>query len=158
MRLWENHAGNIFILTRYRKCRTAYRASFADFHTSFAQSIHDRSIQLDKAAVLNYCQIKNRDGRWVGCECVFTIVYDVLVASTSVYRRGPSSQSTRLISWTRIRNWLTKAQNEPSKHQSSATSFHHHREIPDIICFPTYHTNSAKKHQPIPTSLELRSF
>ena len=60
---------------------------------SFAQSIHGRSIELDKAAVLNYCQIKNRHGRWVGCECVFTIVHDVLVASTSVYRRGPGSQS-----------------------------------------------------------------
>ena len=59
----------------------------------FAQAIHGRSIELDKAAVLNYCQIKNKQGRWVGCECVFTIVHDVLVASTSVYRRGPGSQS-----------------------------------------------------------------
>lgn len=59
----------------------------------FAQSIHGRSIQLDKAAVLNYCKIKNKWGRWVGCECVFTITHDVLVASTSVYRRGLNSQS-----------------------------------------------------------------
>lgn len=59
----------------------------------FARSIHGRSIQLDKAAVLNYCQIKNKNGLWVGCECVFTIVHDVLVASTSIYRGGPGSQS-----------------------------------------------------------------
>ncbi|KAL8838234.1 MAG: hypothetical protein Q9170_002224, partial [Blastenia crenularia] len=42
----------------------------------FARAVHGRGVQLDKAAVLNYCQIKNRDGRWVGCECVFTIVHD----------------------------------------------------------------------------------
>lgn len=59
----------------------------------FARAVHGRGVQLDKAAVLNYCQIKNRDGQWVGCECVFTIVYDVLVASTSVYRYGSKSQS-----------------------------------------------------------------
>lgn len=58
----------------------------------FARAIHGRGVQLDKASVLNYCQIKNRDGQWVGCECVFTIVHDVLVASTSVYRRGTKSQ------------------------------------------------------------------
>ena len=60
----------------------------------FAQAIHGRSIQLDKAAVLHYCQIKNKAGRWVGCECVFTVVHDCLVASTSIYRRGKRSQST----------------------------------------------------------------
>ncbi len=70
---------------------------------SFAQSIHGRSVQLDKAAVLNYCQIKNRQGLWVGCECVFTIVHDVLVASTSVYRKGPGSQSkSHMIEWVPI--------------------------------------------------------
>lgn len=59
----------------------------------FAQAIHGRGIKMDKAAALNYCQIKNRDGRWVGCECVFTIVHDVLVGCTSVYRRGSKSDS-----------------------------------------------------------------
>ena len=48
---------------------------------------------MDKAAALNYCQIKNKDGRWVGCECVFTVVHDVLVGCTSVYRRGTKSES-----------------------------------------------------------------
>ena len=54
----------------------------------FARAVHGRGISLDKAAVLNYCQIKHKDGSWIGCECVFTIVYDVLVASTSIYKRG----------------------------------------------------------------------
>lgn len=58
----------------------------------FARAIHGRGVQLDKASVLNYCQIKNKSGQWIGCECVFTIVHDVLVASTSVYRRGSKSQ------------------------------------------------------------------
>ena len=60
----------------------------------FARAVHGRGVQLDKAAVLNYCQIKNRDGRWVGCECVFTIVHDVIIACTSIFRRGVTSQST----------------------------------------------------------------
>ena len=54
----------------------------------FARAIHGRGIDLDKAAVLSYCRIKHQDGTWVGCECVFTVVHDVLVASTSIYKRG----------------------------------------------------------------------
>ncbi|KAI4119171.1 MAG: hypothetical protein LQ345_000881 [Seirophora villosa] len=34
----------------------------------FARAVHGRGVQLDKAAVLNYCQIKSKDGRWIGCE------------------------------------------------------------------------------------------
>ena len=64
----------------------------------FARAIHGRGVQLDKAAVLNYCQIKNRDGRWVGCECVFTIVHDVLVGCTSIYKNGTTSQRKYMIS------------------------------------------------------------
>ncbi|KAL8679883.1 MAG: hypothetical protein Q9186_003853 [Xanthomendoza sp. 1 TL-2023] len=59
----------------------------------FARAIHGRGVQLDKAAVLNYCQIKNKDGRWVGCECAFTIVHDVIIACTSIFRRSLNSQS-----------------------------------------------------------------
>lgn len=59
----------------------------------FAQAVHGRGVQLDKAAVLNYCSIKNKNGDWIGCECVFTVVYDVLVASTSIYRRSEKSES-----------------------------------------------------------------
>ncbi|KAJ4532221.1 hypothetical protein HRR76_007220 [Exophiala dermatitidis] len=58
----------------------------------FGRSIHGRGVSLDKAAVMNYCRIKHKDGSWVACECVFTVVYDVLVASTAVYRQGPKAR------------------------------------------------------------------
>ena len=72
------------------------KSCFEYFHPDeipFARSVHGRGVELDKAAVLSYCRIRSRDGRWIGCECVFTVVYDVLVASTSIYRRGTKSQS-----------------------------------------------------------------
>lgn len=72
------------------------RSCWEYFHPDeipFARAIHGRGVQLDKAAVLNYCQIKSESGRWVGCECVFTIVHDVMVGCTSIYRRGMKSQS-----------------------------------------------------------------
>lgn len=48
---------------------------------------------MDKAAVLAYCQVKSKDGAWIGCECCFTIVYDVMVVCTSIYKRDRKSQS-----------------------------------------------------------------
>jgi PAS domain S-box-containing protein len=59
-----------------------------------ARKLHSRGVDLDKAAVLAYCRIQNRQGEWIGCECCFSVVYDVMVVCTSVYRRGESSQST----------------------------------------------------------------
>lgn len=72
------------------------RSCFEYFHPDeipFARAIHSRGVRLDKAAVLNYARISSRDGRWVGCECVFTIVHDVLVSCTSIYRGDQKSQS-----------------------------------------------------------------
>ena len=63
----------------------------------FARSVHSRGVQLDKAAVLHYARIKGRDGEWIGCECVFTIVYEVLVACTSIYR-GDAKNERKLLS------------------------------------------------------------
>jgi PAS domain S-box-containing protein len=59
----------------------------------FARSVHSRGVMLDKAAVLHYARILTRDGTWISCECCFTVVHDVLVACTSVYRRGQKSES-----------------------------------------------------------------
>ena len=59
----------------------------------FAQAIYGRGISLDKAAVLNYAKIRSKDGQWIGCECVFSIVNDVLVGCVSRYTRGLKSQS-----------------------------------------------------------------
>jgi PAS domain-containing protein len=61
-----------------------------------AREQHNRGVRLDKAAVLSYCRLKNRQGDWVGCECCFSVVYDVLVCCTSVYRHGMQSQSKSL--------------------------------------------------------------
>jgi hypothetical protein len=58
-----------------------------------ARAHHSRGVRLDKAAVLSYCRLKNRQGEWVGCECCFSVVYDVLVCCTSIYRHGMQSQS-----------------------------------------------------------------
>lgn len=59
----------------------------------FAKATYGRGLDLQKAAALNYCRIKHKDGSWRSCECVFTIVYDVLVASTAIYKCGAKSQS-----------------------------------------------------------------
>ncbi|KAF2403445.1 hypothetical protein EJ06DRAFT_504561 [Trichodelitschia bisporula] len=64
------------------------------FHPSeipLAKQMHRRDVNLDKAAVLAYCQLKNRNGEWVGCECCFSVVYDVMVVCTSIYRSANDS-------------------------------------------------------------------
>jgi len=71
------------------------RSCFDYFHPDevpFAHQIHNRGVQLDKAAVLHYARIRARDGQWIGCECVFTVTYDVLVACTSVYHFDEKSE------------------------------------------------------------------
>jgi PAS domain-containing protein len=74
------------------------RPSWDFFHPAelpLAKQFHQRGVTLDKAAVLAYCQLRNNLGEWVGCECCFTIVYNVMVVCISVYHRGmeKSSQS-----------------------------------------------------------------
>lgn len=59
-----------------------------------ARAKHGRSVMMDKAAVLSYCRMKHSDGSWIGCEVVFTIVYDVLVGCTSIYNRGLRADGT----------------------------------------------------------------
>lgn len=49
---------------------------------------------MDKAAVLVYCSVRSKTGEWIGCECCFTIVYDVMIVCTSIYKRGGRSEST----------------------------------------------------------------
>lgn len=87
----------------------------------FARAIHGRGVQLDKAAVLSYCQIKSKYGYWVGCECVFTIVHDVLVAATSIYRRGFKSQK-RAIEAPIVRRLFSSSPRDPRYHMLSLLS------------------------------------
>ncbi|KAI9718681.1 MAG: hypothetical protein M1828_006616 [Chrysothrix sp. TS-e1954] len=46
-----------------------------------AKAKHGRGIDLDKAAMLSYCRMRNKEGNWLGCEVVFTVVYNVMVGS-----------------------------------------------------------------------------
>ena len=88
---------SIFDILGYQPDEVRGRSCFDYFHPEevpFARSVHSRGILLDKAAVLHYARILSRDGRWVSCECCFTIVHDVLVACTSIYLRGEKSESS----------------------------------------------------------------
>jgi len=49
-----------------------------------AENIYRRAVGSDKTAALHYAHIRRQDGQWVGCECVFTVVYEILVAVTSI--------------------------------------------------------------------------
>ena len=85
----------------------------------FARAIFGRGIQLDKAAQLNYCRVKHKDGTWIGCECVFTIVYDVIVASTSIYRRSLRSRREYKTLWTVVHpDFLARTRHRGSCHST----------------------------------------
>ncbi|KAL8668612.1 MAG: hypothetical protein Q9168_006764 [Polycauliona sp. 1 TL-2023] len=101
----------------------------------FARAVHGRGVQLDKAAVLNYCQIKNRSGRWVGCECVFTIVHDVIIACTSIFRRGVNSQKRATVAPV-IRRLFSSSPQDPRYHMLSYISNKFAQEIPRSIHEP----------------------
>jgi PAS domain S-box-containing protein len=82
------------------------KSCFDYFHPDelpFARDKHGESIQFDNAAVLSYCRsipsihesnihsLKNKEGKWTKCECVFTVVYDVFIAATTLYKRDRKS-------------------------------------------------------------------
>lgn len=80
-----------------------------------ARSVHSRGVRLDKAAVLHYARIRASDGRWVSCECCFTIVHDVLVASTSIYSGGAKSEG-RALTAPRVRRLFSSSPRDPRYH------------------------------------------
>ncbi|CZR62291.1 uncharacterized protein PAC_12188 [Phialocephala subalpina] len=94
------------------------RSCFDYFHPDEvfgARVVHNRGVQMDKAAVLHYARIINRDGEWVGCECVFTIVYQVLVACTSIYK-GDAKNERRAIEAPAIRRLFASSPRDPRYH------------------------------------------
>ncbi|TVY49470.1 hypothetical protein LOCC1_G000565 [Lachnellula occidentalis] len=102
----------------YRPDEVIGRSCFEYFHPDeipFARGIHSRGVQLDKAAVLHYARIRGRDGQWVSCECVFTIVYEVLVACTSIYRRDMKSDR-RAAEAPAIRRLFASSPRDPRYH------------------------------------------
>lgn len=94
------------------------RSVFDFFHPDevpFARSIHSRGILLDKAASLHYVRVLSADGRWVSCECCFTVVHDVLVACTSIYRQGQKSER-RAFEGAQIRRIFSSSPRDPRYH------------------------------------------
>ncbi|KAI3400697.1 hypothetical protein diail_2409 [Diaporthe ilicicola] len=94
------------------------RSVFSYFHPDevpFARSIHSRGVLLDKAASLHYARLVTRDGRWASCECCFTVVHDVLVACTSIYRRDQKSER-RAIEGAQVRRIFSSSPRDPRYH------------------------------------------
>ncbi|KAI1757202.1 hypothetical protein F4782DRAFT_218217 [Xylaria castorea] len=94
------------------------KSCFDYFHPDeipFARSVHKRGVLLDKAAVLHYVRMLSKDGRFVNCECCFTVVHDVLVACTSIYRRGKKSER-RAIEAPHIRRIFSSSPRDPRYH------------------------------------------
>ncbi|KAK7981688.1 hypothetical protein PG988_003926 [Apiospora saccharicola] len=94
------------------------KSCFDYFHPEevpFARKIHNRGVLLDKAAVLHYLRVQTRDGQWMSCECCFTVVHDVLVACTSIYRRGEKSER-RAIEAPQVRRLFSSSPRDPRYH------------------------------------------
>ncbi|KAK4238084.1 hypothetical protein C8A03DRAFT_44137 [Achaetomium macrosporum] len=86
---------SILDILGYQPDEVRGKSAFDYFHPDevpFARSIHSRGVLLDKAAVLHYARILSKAGQWVSCECCFTVVHNVLVASTSIYFKGEKSE------------------------------------------------------------------
>ncbi|KAK3074238.1 hypothetical protein LTR53_003461 [Teratosphaeriaceae sp. CCFEE 6253] len=87
----------------------------------YAQKYHEKGVQMDKAAVLAYCQVRNKDGGWIGCECCFTVVYDVMIVCTSMYRQGMASQK-RAVEAPLVRRLFSSSPKDPRYHMLSHIS------------------------------------
>ncbi|KAK2027664.1 hypothetical protein LX32DRAFT_592196 [Colletotrichum zoysiae] len=109
---------SVFDILGYTPQEVQGKSCFDFFHPDevpFARSIHSRGVLLDKAAVLHYVRIMSRDGQWVSCECCFTVVHDVLVACTSIYRRGEKSDR-RAAEAPQIRRLFSSSPRDPRYH------------------------------------------
>lgn len=109
---------SIQVVLGYQPHEVVNRSCWEYFHPkelALARSVHGRGVRLDKAAVLNYCFIRHKDGSWIGCECVFTVVYDVLIASTTIYGRGKGTQK-RAVDAPIVRQLFDSSPNDPRYH------------------------------------------
>ncbi|KAJ5728889.1 uncharacterized protein N7483_003397 [Penicillium malachiteum] len=109
---------SIQVVLGYQPHEVLNRSCWEYFHPQelpFARSVHGRGVRLDKAAVLNYCSIRHKNGAWVGCECVFTVVYDVLIASTTIYGRGKGAQK-RAVDAPIVSQLFDSSPNDPRYH------------------------------------------
>ncbi|KAF4971848.1 hypothetical protein FSARC_1451 [Fusarium sarcochroum] len=109
---------SIYEILGYAPQEVLGRSSFDFFHPEevpFARSIHSRGVLQDKAAVLHYARIRSRDGRWVTCECCFSIVHDVLFACISIYRLDAKSER-RAHEAPQIRRIFSSSPRDPRYH------------------------------------------
>ncbi|KAL9049949.1 MAG: hypothetical protein Q9162_006921 [Coniocarpon cinnabarinum] len=100
------------------------RSCWDFFHPNelpLAKQKHEHGVALDKAAMLNYCLMKSNDGNYIGCEVVFTVVYDVLVGCTSIYRRGLKSHK-RATEAPVVRRLFSTSPKDPRYHMLSHLS------------------------------------
>ncbi|KAJ8111877.1 hypothetical protein OPT61_g5624 [Boeremia exigua] len=81
-----------------------------DLH--LAKARYRRVVAHEKVAVLSYCRLKNCRGEWVDCECYFSIVYDILVCRTTVYRQNPQSKK-RAIEAAMLRSFFALSPKDP---------------------------------------------
>ncbi|KAF2217736.1 hypothetical protein CERZMDRAFT_55164 [Cercospora zeae-maydis SCOH1-5] len=86
-----------------------------------AQKFHRKRVNTDRAAVLAYVRVRNREGAWVGCEVCMTVVYDVIVVCTSVYRRGLRSEK-RALEAPLLRRIFSSSPKDPRYHMLSHLS------------------------------------
>ncbi|GAB7362957.1 hypothetical protein MBLNU230_g3253t1 [Neophaeotheca triangularis] len=87
----------------------------------YAQQFHQKRVSMDKAAVLAYCRVKDKQGKWVGCECCFTIVYDVMIVCTSIYMKGTNSER-RALEAPIVRRIFSSSPRDPRYHMLSHIS------------------------------------
>ena len=86
-------SGSISDILGYSQDEVQNKTAFEYFHPEDVPVIFTSTL-LDEAAALYYIRIRRKDGQWVGCECCFTVAYNVLVVSTSSYSQGKRSAST----------------------------------------------------------------
>ncbi|RPB24614.1 hypothetical protein L211DRAFT_878378 [Terfezia boudieri ATCC MYA-4762] len=113
------------------------KSLFSYFHPEempFAQTFHGRGVEMDKAAVLAYCRLKSKAGNYICCEIVFTVVYSVVVAATSVYRQTNKSHE-RALKAPYIRRAFSSSPRDPRYHMLAHLS-------------PKFSTPQAGQHEP----------
>ncbi|KAF3923194.1 hypothetical protein ABW20_dc0109645 [Dactylellina cionopaga] len=81
----------------------------------FARKVHTRGVRLDRAAVLVYCRVKHKDGSFIHCETIFSVVYDVFVAATTLHIQTSKSQG-RALTAPVIRRVFSSSPNDPRYH------------------------------------------
>jgi hypothetical protein len=73
---------------------------------------------MDKASVLVYCDIRNKEGVIVRCETCFSVVYDVMVACTSIYRESEGGKSKSHSLMNSLVDMVNRSQGRRAHHQA----------------------------------------